>query len=154
MAGDASPAPVASQAQYATIPLSRLGNKHLRAGIPRAPRYPFAGRPTDPSMRPGLSAAAVLAALLVAAPAHAAGLSGMGANLFGNYFHFGTKPNLPKPPVHSITAGPLHMELQHTRLSQIKKLFGGTIQSQGSGSGVANWLCYHTDGSGKSPAAN
>ena len=105
-------------------------------------------------MRLSLFAAACLAAVSFVAPAHAAGLSGMGANLFGNYFHFGNRPNLPKPPVKSITAGPLHMELQHTKLSQIKKLFGGTIQSQGSGSGEANWLCYHTDGSGKTQAAN
>jgi hypothetical protein len=105
-------------------------------------------------MRLSLPAAACLAALSLAAPAHAAGLSGMGANLFGNYFHFGTKPNLPKPPVRSITAGPLRMELQHTKLSQIKKLFGGTIQTQGGAGTLANWLCYHTDGSGKAPAAN
>jgi hypothetical protein len=95
-------------------------------------------------MRRRLSAA-LLAALALTAPAYAAGgLSGMGANLFGNYFHFG-KPNLPKPPVRAITAGGVRMELQHTQLATIKKAFGGTLRSQGSGSGIANWLCYHTD---------
>jgi hypothetical protein len=99
-------------------------------------------------------AAACLAALACAAPAHAASLSGMGANLFGNYFHFGTRPNIPKPPVRSITAGPLKMDLQHTTLAQVRKLFGGTIMSSGDDKSLANWLCYHTDGSGKVPAAN
>ncbi len=99
-------------------------------------------------------AAACLAALAFAAPAHAASLSGMGANLFGNYFHFGSKPNIPKPPVRTITAGPLKMELQHTKLAQIRKLFGGAIMSTGTDKSLANWLCYHTDGSGKAPAAN
>ena len=90
-------------------------------------------------MRRRLSAA-LLAALALTAPAYAAGgLSGMGANLFGNYFHFG-KPNLPKPPVRAITAGGVRMELQHTQLATIKKAFGGTLRSQGSGSGIANWL--------------
>jgi hypothetical protein len=98
--------------------------------------------------------AALLAALALAAPVHAAGLSGMGANLFGNYFSFGGKPNIPSAPVRSITAGPLKMELQHTKLSQVKKLFGGTIMSQGENKTLVNWLCYHTDGSGKAPAAN
>jgi len=104
-------------------------------------------------MRLALSAA-LLAALALTAPAHAAGLSGMGANLFGNYFNFGSKPNLPSPPVRAITAGPLKMELQHTKLSQVKKLFGGTIMSQGENKTLVNWLCYHTDGGDKSPAAN
>jgi hypothetical protein len=99
-------------------------------------------------------AAACLAVLAFAAPAHAASLSGMGANLFGNYFHFGTKPNLAKPPVRTITAGPLKMELQHTKLVQIRKVFGGEIMSSGDDKSLANWLCYHTDGSGKAPAAN
>jgi len=103
-------------------------------------------------MRLSLSAASLLVAILAATPVHAAGLSGMGANLFGNYFHFG-KPNLDKLKVKAISAGSLKMELQHTQLSQIKKAFGGDIQSQGNGGGIANWLCYHTDGS-KGPAAN
>ena len=104
-------------------------------------------------MRPGLPAAAVLAALLAAAPAHAAGLSGMGANLFGNYFHFGSKPNISRPMVKAISVGSFRMELQHTKLAQIQKAFGGAIQSQGGAGTLARWLCYHTDGS-KGPAAN
>lgn len=95
-------------------------------------------------MRLRLSAAALLAVLALTAPTYAAGLSGMGANLFGNYFHFG-RPNLPKPAVRAISAGGVRMELQHTQLATIKKAFGGQIRSQGSGSGIANWLCYHTD---------
>ncbi|MGN6157833.1 MAG: hypothetical protein ACTHNL_07045 [Devosia sp.] len=98
--------------------------------------------------------AAFLAALAFAVPAHAAGLSGIGADLFGNYFHFPNKSNIAKPPVRGISAGPLHMQLQHTKLEQIRKLFGGTIRTQGSEKTLANWLCYHTDGSGKAPAAN
>jgi len=98
--------------------------------------------------------AAFLAALAFAVPAHAAGLSGIGADLFGNYFHFPNKSNIAKPPVRGISAGPLHMQLQHTKLEQIRKLFGGTIRTQGSEKTLANWLCYHTDGSGKEPAAN
>ena len=70
----------------------------------------------------------------------------MGLNLYGNYFHFGSKPNLPHPMVKTITAGPLRMELQHTKLAQIKKAFGGTIQTQGENKTLVNWLCYHTDG--------
>jgi len=98
--------------------------------------------------------AALLAAIALASPTYAAGLSGMGANLFGNYFNFGSKPNIPSAPVRAITAGPLRMELQHTKLAQVKKLFGGTIMSQGENKTLVNWLCYHTDGSDKSPAAN
>jgi len=104
-------------------------------------------------MRLRLSAA-LLATLALASPTYAAGLSGMGANLYGNYFHFGGKPNLSKPPVKSISAGPLRMELQHTKLAQIKKLFGGTILTQGENKSLVSWLCYHTDGSGKTQAAN
>ena len=105
-------------------------------------------------MRLALPAAVCLAAFAFAAPGYAAGLSGMGLNLFGNYFHFGNKPNIPKAPVRSITAGPLRMELQHTKLSQIKKTFGGTLRTQGDNKTLVNWLCYHTDGSGKTQAAN
>ena len=46
------------------------------------------------------------------------------------------------------------MELQHTKLAQIKKLFGGTMMSQGENKSLVSWLCYHTDGSGKAQAAN
>ena len=104
-----------------------------------------------------LSLAAALLATLAVVPAlatsaEAAGLSGMGDALFGNSFHF-PKANLPKPPVSSISAGGLKLELQHTKLSQIKAKFGGTIQTQGGAGTLARWLCYHTDGS-KGPAAN
>ena len=97
-------------------------------------------------MRLRFAAAVLLSTLAFAAPADAAGLSGMGLNLFGNYFHFGNKPNLPKPPVKTITAGSLKMTLQHTKLSDIRKAFGGTIQSQGENKTLVNWLCYQTDG--------
>jgi hypothetical protein len=104
-------------------------------------------------MRLGPSLAIVAAAFAIATPVLAAGgLSGMGANLFGNYFSF-PKPNLSKPAVKTITAGSLKLELQHTKLAQIAKLYGGTIRSQGEGGTMANWLCYHTDGS-KGPAAD
>jgi hypothetical protein len=106
-------------------------------------------------MRLTLSAAAILAAALLAGPAQAAGgLSGMGAALFGNAFHFGSKPNIEKPPVHTIVAGPLKMELQHTKLAQVKKLFGGSVMTQGENKTLVKWLCYHTDGGGKTQAAN
>jgi hypothetical protein len=103
-------------------------------------------------MRLSLSVA-LCAALAFAGPAQAAGLSGMGANLFGNYFHFPSKPNIPKPMVRGIAVGGFKMELQHTKLSQVKKQFGGTVQTQGSNKTLVNWLCYHTDGS-KGQAAN
>ena len=77
----------------------------------------------------------------------------MGANLFGNYFHFGGKPNLPKAMVKGISVGGFRMELQHTKLTQVKKQFGGNIQTQGGAGTLANWLCYHTDGK-NGPASN
>lgn len=70
----------------------------------------------------------------------AAGLTGMGLNIYGNYFSF-PKANLEQVPVHKITAGKLTMTLQSTRLKDIQKAFGGTIKSQGD----ATWLCYHTE---------
>lgn len=85
----------------------------------------------------------LVAALLLATPTFA-GLTGMGANLFGNYFSF-PKPNLDKPPVNTISAGSLKLELQHTKLKDVAKAFGGTIYSQGEGSGRATWLCYATE---------
>jgi hypothetical protein len=95
-------------------------------------------------MRLRLASTLALAGLLLATPTFAAGLSGMGLNLFGNYFHF-AKPNLSKVPVKKITVGPMKVELQHTKLKDIAKVFGGTIQTQGEGGGMARWLCYHTD---------
>jgi hypothetical protein len=88
-------------------------------------------------MRVKLSAI-VLAALTLATPVQAAGLSGMGAAIFGNTFNF-KKANLEKAPVSSIIAGKLEIGLQTTTLKQVQTAFGGTIQSTGE----ATWLCYH-----------
>jgi hypothetical protein len=101
-------------------------------------------------------AAAVLAALAASTlPVLAeGGLSGIGADLFGNYFKFGNKPNISKPMVKTITVGSMHMTLQHTRLSDIRKQFGGTIQTQGQDRSLANWLCYQTAGSKNGPATD
>ena len=77
----------------------------------------------------------------------------MGANLFGNYFHFPNKPNLSKPVVRKISAGGMSMELQHTKLADLKKRFGGTIRTQGENKTLVTWLCYQTDGS-KAPATD
>jgi hypothetical protein len=83
----------------------------------------------------------VVAFVLLAsvAGAHGAGLTGMGANIFGSYFNF-ARANLPQPPVSTITAGNVKIKLQSTRLAEIRKRFGGTIRSDGD----ATWLCYHT----------
>jgi hypothetical protein len=81
----------------------------------------------------------VFVLLASAASAHGAGLTGMGANIFGNYFNF-AKANLPQAPVSTITAGNLKVKLQTTKLAEIRKRFGGTIKSDGD----ATWLCYHT----------
>jgi hypothetical protein len=72
--------------------------------------------------------------------AGAAGLSGMGAYIYGNYFKF-PKANLEKAPVKTIKVGKVNVSLQTTRLVDLRKAFGGTIQSAGG----ATWLCYHTD---------
>ena len=84
-------------------------------------------------------AATLLAALVLATPAEAAGLSGMGAAIFGNSFNF-KQANLEKPPVKAIKVGKLSVGLQTTRLVDVQKTFGGTLQSDGD----ATWLCYHT----------
>lgn len=84
------------------------------------------------------SAAILLAALAVATPGQAAGLSGMGAAIFGNSFDF-KQANLDTPPVGSIKAGELAVGLQTTRLAEVQKAFGGTVRSDGE----ATWLCYH-----------
>ena len=83
-------------------------------------------------------AATLLAALVLATPAEAAGLSGMGAAIFGNSFNF-KQANLEKPPVKAIKVGKLSDGLQTTRLVDVQKTFGGTLQSDGD----ATWLCYH-----------
>jgi len=91
-------------------------------------------------------AAAIIGMLasLVAGTAYAdAGrLGGMGADLFGNsFFHFG-QANLKSFPVSSIRAGKLAIDLQHTRLAEVQRAFGGTIFEQGEGMATARWLCY------------
>ncbi len=88
-----------------------------------------------------LSAALVSAVLVAAVPAYAASLGGMGQAIFGNGFNFG-KANLPKAPVSAIDAGKLKIQLQRTKLKDVQKAFGGTIQTQGDGAGRADWLCY------------
>jgi hypothetical protein len=82
----------------------------------------------------------LFAVLALAAPAYAAGLSGMGDMIFGNSFNF-KKANLDKAPVNSITAGKLKVGLQTTKLKEVQKAFGGTLQSDGD----ATWLCYHAE---------
>jgi hypothetical protein len=83
-------------------------------------------------------AVALLAALALSTPVQAAGLSGMGAAIFGNSFNF-KKANLDKAPVNSIKAGKLNIGLQTTKLRDVQRAFGGTLQSNGD----ATWLCYH-----------
>jgi hypothetical protein len=89
-------------------------------------------------------AATALVLVLAATSAYGAKLSGMGANIFGNYFNF-AKANLQKPPVSTISVGGMKVKLQGTRLVEVQKRFGGTIQRIGDGSDAATWLCYHTD---------
>jgi hypothetical protein len=62
----------------------------------------------------------------------------MGANIFGNYFNF-KKANLAEHPVTKITVGSVAVDLQRTRLRDLQKAFGGTIQQTSD----ATWLCYH-----------
>lgn len=83
---------------------------------------------------------------LGSSPAAAAGLTGIGKAIFGNTFTF-NKANIPSVPVEAITVGGLKVVLQNTRLSEVKKAFGGTAMQSGDGSGRADWLCYSTDGS-------
>jgi hypothetical protein len=80
------------------------------------------------------------ATLATAGIAQSQELSGMGANLFGNYFNF-AKANLSAPPVSEITIGGLKVKLQGTRLADVQKRLGGTIMRAGE----ATWLCYHAN---------
>jgi hypothetical protein len=90
--------------------------------------------------------AALLAALvLTVTPAAAASLGGMGAAIFGNGFNF-DKANLDKPPVSAIQVGKQKVTLQSTKLKDIQKAFGGTLQQTGDGPARADWLCYGTEG--------
>lgn len=86
------------------------------------------------------SALAVLVSLAAVGGASAQQLSGIGANLFGNYFNF-SKANLEAAPVSEIALGGLKVKLQSTRLADVQKRLGGTIMSTGD----ATWLCYHAD---------
>ena len=104
-------------------------------------------------MRLGAVFLTVLASL-AAGSAHAESgrLSGMGANLFGNsFFHFGDV-NLKGFPVTAVRAGRVRIDLQHTKLSEVQRAYGGTIQEAGQGMGIARWLCYQTDGAKGQPA--
>lgn len=97
-------------------------------------------------MRFLVAAVTVLAvAILGAAPAAAASLGGMGQAIFGNSFNF-SKANLEKAPVKTIAVGALKVTLQRTRLKDIQKVYGGTIQTDGDGAGRADWLCYGAPG--------
>ncbi len=82
----------------------------------------------------------LVAVLALATPVYAAGLSGMGSMIFGNGFNF-KKANLEKAPVNEITAGKLNIGLQTTKMRDIQKTFGGTLQTNGDGT----WVCYHKD---------
>lgn len=84
------------------------------------------------------AAAFIIVAAFAAAPAQAQRLSGMGANIFGNYFNF-AKANLPSAPVSGIKVGSLSVKLQTTKLADVRRKFGGTILTTGD----ASWICYH-----------
>jgi len=88
-----------------------------------------------------LSAALLAAFILSAAPVSAASLGGMGKAIFGNGFNF-SKVNLEKTPIQAIGVGKLKVVLQQTRLKDIQKAFGGTLQQEGEGASRADWLCY------------
>jgi hypothetical protein len=79
--------------------------------------------------------------LTLVTAAQGAGLSGMGKNIFGNYFNF-AKSNLATAPVSTIAVGNLKVKLQSTKLADIRKRFGGTIMAEGG----ATWICYHGGG--------
>ncbi|MEO6396776.1 MAG: hypothetical protein ABIO40_12805 [Devosia sp.] len=86
------------------------------------------------------AAAALFGLVLLTVTANAAGLTGMGANIHGSFFHF-PPANLDKHMVHKISVGKTRVTLSETRLVELRKVFGGTIKSGGG----ATWLCYVTD---------
>ena len=93
-----------------------------------------------------LKAAALLAALALGTlPATAAQRGGLGQMIFGNSFNF-SKANIDTAPVKEIRVGKLGVTLQRTRLAEVQKAFGGTIQTDGEGGGKAVWLCYAGEG--------
>ena len=104
-------------------------------------------------MRLGAAFIAIVASLWAGtALAEGGRLDGLGANLFGNsFFHFGTA-NLKSPPVTTVVVGRLRVELQHSKLAEIQRAFGGNIQQEGDGTGLARWLCYVTEGGGAGAA--
>ena len=92
---------------------------------------------------------AMLASAFVTGAAYAdpGHLGGLGADLFGDsFFHF-TAQNLKSFPISSIRAGRVRINLQHTRLTELQHVYGGTIYEQGEGMGAAHWLCYAAPGS-------
>ena len=90
-------------------------------------------------------AALCLAFAATVAPVSAAQLGGMGQAIYGNSFNF-SKANLEKPAVKQITVGKLAVTLQRTKLKDVQKAFGGTLQSSGEGASRADWLCYAAEG--------
>lgn len=78
-------------------------------------------------------------------PVSAAQLGGMGQAIYGNSFNF-SKANLDKPAVKQITVGKLSVTLQRTKLKDVQKALGGTLQTSGEGGSRADWLCYGADG--------
>jgi hypothetical protein len=69
----------------------------------------------------------------------------MGQAIYGNSFNF-SKANLDKPAVKQIVVGKLAVTLQRTKLKDVQKAFGGTLQSSGEGATRADWLCYAAEG--------
>lgn len=113
-------------------------------GFPRLHGYVAASSVHGPQMR--LIAAAALAALaLGTGSVQAAQLGGMGQMIFGNSFNF-SKANLQQAPVKQISVGKLGVTLQRTKLKDVQKAFGGTIQTEGEGGGRADWICYAAEG--------
>jgi hypothetical protein len=51
-------------------------------------------------------------------------------------------PTLHAAPVQAITAGPLNIKLEVTRLDAVKKQFGGVVQGAGDAGDAVTWLCY------------
>jgi len=90
-------------------------------------------------------AALCLAFAAAVTPVSAAQLGGMGQAIYGNSFNF-SKVNLDKPAVKQITVGKLGVTLQRTKLRDVQKAFGGTLQTSGEGSSRADWLCYAAEG--------
>jgi len=88
-----------------------------------------------------IAAALAFSLAAIASPVAAAQLGGMGAAIYGNAFSF-KKANLDTVPVQSIEVGGLKVVLQRTKLKDIQKVLGGTIQRQGEGASRADWLCY------------